>query len=137
MAANTSPVFEKDPISYGITYVNADSSPTKKDLVPTGGVPTEGSRVDQITITSDDTSARVIKFYDHDGSVSYLIGSVNVPTLAGTDGSTALVDAMTTLAPALGYITLMSGHKLQAENATTITAAKTVTIVARGGKFTA
>lgn len=137
MASNFQPVFEKLPYSNGVSYVNGDGSPVKKDLVPAADVPTEGLRIDQITITSDDTSARVIKFYDHDGTNSFLIGASNVPTLSGTDGSARAIDAISDLAPVLGYITLQSGHKLQAENVTTITAAKTLQLTARGGKFTA
>src|SRR4051794_21408096 len=133
MAANTSPVFEKDPFSSGVQYTNSDSAATKKDLVAAASVPTEGMRIDEITCCSTDTSTRIFKFYDHDGSTSFLMGAVSVTTLAGTDGATALIDAIPTLAPSTGYITLMTGHKLQVENVTQPTSAKQFDIIARGG----
>lgn len=137
MATNTAPKFTNAPYSVGVQYTNSDSAATKKDLVPAAAVPTEGMRIDEISLASTDTSNRVVKFYDHDGSTSFLIGAVSVTTLAGTDGATALVDAIPTLAPSLGYIELMTGHKLQAENVAQVTSAKQIDIVARGGKYTA
>lgn len=137
MAANTSPVFEKDPFSNGVTFTNSDSANTKKDAVAAATVPTEGLRIDHIILTSTETAnARVLAFYDHDGSTSFLIGSVNVPVNSGFDGTAPAIDAILTLAPTLGYITLMTGHKLQVENLTQPASGKTVTVTSRGGKYT-
>jgi hypothetical protein len=138
MASNTDPVFEKLPYSKGVTFTNADSANTKKDLVPAADVPAEGLRVDQISLTSTETAnARAFAFYDHDGSTSFLIGTVNVPVLSGFDGSAPLIDALPLLAPNLGYLMLMTGHKLEVENLTQPASGKTITAVARGGKLTA
>lgn len=138
MAANTSPVFEKDPHTESTSYTNSDSAATAKDLVAAASVPTEGLRIDQITLTSTETAtARVIQFFTHDGTSSWLIGSVNVPINSGFDGTAPAVDAMPMLSPVLGYFVIKTGHKLQVSNVTQVASGKTVSITARGGKLTA
>lgn len=138
MAANTSPVFEKDPYVVCSTFTNSSTANTNQDLVPAASVPTEGMRIDQVSLTSTETAnARVVAFWHHDGSTAYLIGSVNVPVNSGFDGSAATVEAMPYLAPVLGYFTIPTGHKLQISVTTQPAAGKTVTITARGGKLTA
>lgn len=137
MAANVDPVFAKEPYVKCQSYTNSDSAATKKDLVPAADVPTEGLRIDQISMTSTDTSARVIKFHQHDGSTTFLIGAVNVAIAAGSDGSAAMQDAILTLAPGTGFIMIPTGHKLQVENVAQVTSGKEIDIVARGGKLTA
>jgi hypothetical protein len=136
VAVNTSPKFETAPYAHSNSYTNADSANTKKDLVPAADVPTEGMRIDTIILTSTETAnARVLYFYDHDGSTSWLIGAVNVPLNSGFDGTVPIVDAIPSLAPSLGYLELMTGHKLQIENATQVASGKTVTATAHGGKY--
>lgn len=136
MAWNTSPIFEKEVYSAEAEYTNSDSALTKKTLISSGDVPTEGLRIDMISMFSTDTTAREIRFYKNDGSTDYPIGGVTVAIGAGT-GTVALQDAIQSLAPAVGYITLPTGYSLKVENQTQVTSAKTVDIVAQGGKFTA
>lgn len=138
MAANTNPVFENVPYVNSASYTNADAADTKKDLVPAADTPAEGLRIDSIVLTSTETAnARVVRFYEHDGANSILIGAINVPVNSGFDGSAAAVEAMNVLAPGVGYLLLPDAHKLQVENATQVAAGKTVAITARGGKLTA
>jgi hypothetical protein len=138
MAANTKPVFEKDPYSKSSTFTNSTTANTNQDLVPAADVPTEGLRIDEISLTSTETAnARVVSFWDHDGTTAFLIGSVNVPVNSGFDGSAPIIDAIPLLAPSTGYITLMTGHKLQIAVTTQPASGKTVTVTARGGKLTA
>lgn len=138
MATNTSPKFENAPYVKASTFTNASTANTNQDLVPSADVPTEGLRIDQISLTSTETAnARVVAFWHHDGSTAYLIGSVNIPVNSGFDGSAAMIDAIPTLAPTLGYIEIPTGHKLQISVTTQPASGKTVTVVARGGKYTA
>lgn len=138
MAANTSPVFEKDPYSKSSTFTNSTTANVLQDLVPAADVPTEGLRIDHLPMTSTETANdRVVSFWDHDGSTAYLMGSVTVLRNAGFDGTAATKDAMAELAPALGYLTVMTGHKIQIAVTTQPASGKTVTVTARGGKLTA
>lgn len=91
-----------------------------------------------IVITSDDTSNRIVQFWATISGTDYLIGSVVVPTLAGTDGVVAakqvLSDPLFSAAvlDALGnmVLPLETAIILKAKTTTTVTAAKTVTIYA-------
>jgi hypothetical protein len=130
MAANTSPIFELVPTDACVTIVPADASTLK--TVQTAG--SNGSRVDSIMISSNDTSAVNLAFYITLGGVDYYIGNVNVPIGAGYTTVTR-VDGMTTLAPLLGYLALAPSAILKANAVATVTAAKTVTIVAMGGDY--
>src|SRR5262249_58135881 len=98
MAVTATPVFVQTPKNTQITIVNADAS-SNKTLVTAG---TNGTKVTGITLCSDDTSARVVQIQITRSAVTILVGSVNVPTLAGTDGTTVGVDGMSsTLIPGL------------------------------------
>ena len=87
MATNTSPKFENAPYVKSNSYTNSDSANTKKDLVPAADVPTEGLRIDEISLTSTETAnARVLYFYDHDGSTkSYRFTREHAHELAPID----------------------------------------------------
>lgn len=93
-------------------------------------------KIESLYITSTDTSERVISFYIHTGSTSFLIGSIAVPASAGTDGVIARVNALTTLgtkgADDVPCIWLAIGSKLQAKAVVALTADKLVDIVGRG-----
>jgi hypothetical protein len=138
MATNTLPKFENAPYTKSTTFTNATTANALQDLVPAADVPTEGMRIDRIPITSTETaSARVVSFWDHDGATAYLIGSANIPVNSGFDGAAPVIDAISLLSPSLGYIELMTGHKLQIAVTTQPASGKTVTVTAQGGKYTA
>ena len=73
-----------------VTIVPADTTSLKTILT------TDGTfwRVTSISVCSDDTSNRTLSFYAGIGGTDYLIGSVTIPTLAGTDGAVAAVNVM-------------------------------------------
>lgn len=129
MAANTSPIFALTANLAEVTFVNADST-TPKDLVSAGS---DGTKVLGISCTSDDTSAVNMRVYIHDGSTAYLVGTVRVATLSGTDGAVAAVDLLQrTALPWLDVDSeffIPSGYKLQVAPLAAVTAAKTVTVV--------
>ncbi len=139
MAVTPTPVFPQAPVITPITIVNADAS--NKKTACTGG--TNGTKLVSLTATSDDTSNRIVQVYITRSATHYLFGSVNVPTLAGTDGSAAVVDLLNaTNIPGLPvdndgqrYLYLKNGDTLSVATTTTVTAAKTVTIVAISSDF--
>lgn len=135
MAANTSPIFVLTPNCKGVTFVNADST-TAKDLFVAGA---NGSRLASVSATTTDTSANNVKLLLYDGSTAWWAGTVNVPTLSGTDGSTAAVNLLTlSMCPWLnsdGSIVLPTGWKLQVAPLAAVTSAKTLTLVALGADY--
>lgn len=135
MAANTSPIFIATPNLAEVTFVNADGT-AAKDLVSAG---TDGSKVLAVACTSDDTSNVVLELYIHDGSTAYLVGTGEVPTLSGTDGSAPAVDLVNAVdlpwLDADGQFVLPTGYKLQVAPKTTVTSGKTVTVVCFAGDY--
>ena len=135
MAANTSPIFVLTMNNKGVTFVNADGT-SNKDLFVAGA---NGSRLASIAATTNDTSTNNVKISLYDGSTAWWAGTVAVPTLSGTDGSTAGVNLLSlSLCPWLnsdGSLTLPSGWKVQVAPLVAVTAAKTLTLVALGADY--
>lgn len=130
MAANTSPIFELTVKNAGVTIVPADT--TAKKTLYTGG--TNGSRIDQLAVSSTDTAAVTTMWYKNVGGTDYHIGDVVIPIGAGYT-TVALVDALATLEPTLGYLVLASGEILKVAALATVTAAKQVDLVAQLGDY--
>lgn len=135
MAANTAPIFVESANLAEVTFVNADST-TPKDLVSAG---TDGTKVFRINCTSDDTSTVNMKLFIHDGTTAYLLGTVAVATLSGTNGSAASVNLLdSSKIPSLdadGELFIPSGYKVQVAPLAAVTAAKTVTVVCFAGDY--
>jgi len=135
MAANVQPIFIDTPNLTEVTFVNADGTTPKTVFTAA----TDGSKLFSIACTSDDTSTRYAQVYIHDGTTAYLIGTVPVTTLAGTDG---IVPAVNLLDPAYvagldrdGELFLPTGYTVRVGPSVAITAAKTMTIVGVGGNY--
>lgn len=134
---STSPVFVGSVKTGLVQVVNADASALK--TVVTAG--SSGSRVTSLRATSDDTSARVVSVYKTRSGTSYLLGSMSVTALAGSDGAVVGIDLMSdTYLPGLPvdnngnhYIHLQSGDTLQVKTLTTVTSGKTVHVCAEYG----
>lgn len=136
MPANTTPIFPLTPMNSAVTVVNADGT-TVKTVLTAGS---NGARVDAISVCSDDTSDRKFYVYLNDGSTNYLVGTVNVPTLSGTDATTLPVDlisgAVLPWVDASGSLNLKASWKVNVGLTTgSVTAAKTVTFVASFGDY--
>lgn len=139
MAVSFNPVFVQTPKVTQITIVNADASNAKTAC--TAGA--NGTKVTGLQLCSDDTSARAIQIGITRSATFVLLGTVNVPTLAGTDGTTAAVNGFSaTLLPGLpvdndgqAYIFLESGDTLSIKSTTTVTAAKTVSATCVSANF--
>lgn len=130
MAANTSPIFEEVPKNEGVQFTSADTT-SKKTLVTAGA---DGTRIDSIPCSTNDTAAVNLAFYLSDGSTDFYIGNV---TLAAGSGYTtvARVDAIATLSPTLGYLTIENGWTLKLNCVATMTAAKTTDVATIGGDY--
>lgn len=130
MAQNTSPIFELVTTDKGVSFASGDT--TTKKSIQTGG--TNGTRIDSIMCSTDDTVTVNLAFYINDTVTDFYIGNVNLPIGSGYT-TVSRVEAMATLSPALGYLVLPSGYILKANCVATMTAAKTTTVVAMGGDY--
>jgi hypothetical protein len=130
MAAGTKPIFEQVP-ALGLVQIAPADTTTKKTLV-TGA--TEGTRVDAISVCSNDTAAVTLMFYVTVSGVDYFLGAVGVPIGSGYT-TVPKIAAMATLAPDLGYLWIPSGAVLKVAALATVTAAKVVDVVATAGDY--
>ena len=130
MAASTSPIFEAAVRVLGIQLAIGDTT-TPKSF---GTIGANGSRIDSIMCSTNDTAAVNLAFYLNDGSTDHYIGVVAVPIGSGYT-TVARVEAMSILSPSLGYLVVPSGYTLKAGCVATMTTAKTTDVVAMGGDY--
>lgn len=129
------PIFPDTIKTVGLDIENADGT-TAQTLLTAGS---NGARVNNISVISDDTSAVILDVYYNDGATDFRIGAITVPTLAGTDGSTPSVSLLNnTDLPFLGedlslFIEATKLIKIAPQSA--VTAAKKVSIVAQYGDY--
>src|SRR6185369_10310379 len=109
MAANTDPIFPKIP-SLGLpkTFTSADT--TTKKTIASGD--TDGTRIDSIWCTSDDTALINLMFYLGISGTDYHIGNVPITISAGYL-AVPKIDAMPYLSGILGFLVLPSGVDLK------------------------
>lgn len=122
-----------------MTVTSADGT-TKKSLAT--GV-AAGTRIKSLIATSDDTVARVFQLIKTVSAVDYILGEINIPIGAGTDGATAAVDVFAgTLLKGLQtdgiskWIELANGTSLALRPKVAVTAGKTIYFTAEAGDFT-
>lgn len=130
MPANTSPIFELTPTVKSVQFTSADT--TAKKSIQTGG--TNGTRIDSIMCSTNDTTLVDLAFYINDTVTDYYIGNVRLAIGSGYT-TVVRVDAIATLAPLTGFLQLPSGYILKANCVATMTAAKTTDVAAMGGDF--
>ena len=134
----TSPTFVSVPKNPTVSFVNADGT-TFKTLMSAG---TNGSRIDTVFASNTDTSnAYVLQLAIQKSGVDYVIGEVNVPLGAGTNGSTKSVAVLnTTDLPGLAYVEtgslyLENGATLRARVKTAAAGGNSVQLVGIGGDY--
>jgi hypothetical protein len=94
------------------------------------------SDVKAILVTSNDTAAINLSLYITRGGVDYLLGCVNIPIAAGTNGTVPGIDLLAAAGMAglpldtVGkrYIPMKTGDTLKVGPIVTMTAAKTCTV---------
>ena len=119
-----------------VTFVNADGT-TAKTLLTAGA---NGTWVSGLAGTTNDTSANNVAISLNDGSTSYLVGTVRLATLSGTDGAANAISLLNTTAlPWLKLdpagnpgLFLKAGWTLKVNPLVAVTAAKTLTLLAKG-----
>ena len=121
-----------------MSFVNADGT-TKKTIHTAGAT---GSKVVTVVATSTDTVARTAQVWLTRSAVSYLLGSVVIATLAGTDGATATAGLLpASLLPlptdndGQRYLFMVSGDTLQVGMTVAVTAAKEIDVLCIAADF--
>jgi hypothetical protein len=120
-----------------VQIVNADSTNWKTVYTAAAA-----AKLVSVGACSDDSSSRVIQVSILRSATNYIIGAVSVPTLAGTDGSTAAVDLIGSLSPQLPldtdgqhYLLLHSGDVVQVKATASVTSGKIVHVTATAAEF--
>ena len=133
--ANTTPIFQKNPLLAVLELTDADASDVT--VLATAGA--EGALIDNISVTSDDTADIVMELFIRDTAVDYKIGEVTIPAGAGTDSALASANLLNaTQLPflqAAGGLPLGAGQSLAVACKATMTAAKVCYLVAFGGDY--
>lgn len=131
MAANVTPLFVLTPVNAGVQLTSANT--TAKVTILTAGA--NGTRIDGILVSTNDTTAVNLAFYVGDGTTDHYIGNVLVPIGSGYT-TVVRVDAMTILQPVnVPALILLAGYTLKCNAVTTMTAVKVADIVAMGGSY--
>lgn len=135
MAANINPIFPASVVGYTQTFVNADGT-TKKTIFTAGA---NGSRMDNVSITSTDTVALSFNVYVNDGTSDILVGTVSVPIGAGNSASTPPMSLLTSAnfpwLPSSLSTFLKTGWTVKMAAVSAVTATKQVSVVSLGGDY--
>lgn len=135
----TLPVLPQSVRTLPVTLVNGDGTTAKTLFTADGTL----NRIEALNVTSDDTSNRVLQVLLTVGATDYLLGSVTIPTLAGTDGVVAAVNVLASslfqgaITDAYGnrVLPLDTGVVVKVKAPVAITSAKTMTITAIVTKY--
>lgn len=139
MAKQTSLFLPVGANNNSVTIVNADGT-SLKTLFTAGA---NDSDVKSIVATSSDTVQRNLSVYVTRGGTDYLLGTVPIYALSGTDGAATTIDVFTNafltglLIDNVGkyYMSLKSGDVLKVGVIVAVTAAKTITVSAFGQDY--
>ena len=135
----TQPQFPGSVKTSAVEIENADGT-SFKTLFTAGA---SGSRIESISATNSDSgTAYVLQLAVQSGTIDYVIGEVNVPAGAGTDGSTKAVDVLNqTDLPWLRddgvrpYLYLANGDVLRVRVKAAVSSGQKVQLFAQAGDF--
>jgi hypothetical protein len=131
----TSPSFATTVNTAGLTLNNA--SGTSGSTLFTPG--SSGSVVEAISITSTDTTSRIVIFYVTISATDYVIGRITLPAATASIPTVVAngldTSVLTYVNPNDPKLVLKNGAVLKAKMEATITSGKQVDIVVYGGDF--
>lgn len=123
------PTYPSGVAAIAATFVDTDGTNWKTIYDNSSSAPV---RVEALTLCSDNASAVNLQLGIEVSGSTYLLGTVRVAALAGTDGAAAAVFPLLTLgavAPdAIRVLHIPPGAKLRARPLATVSATKTVTV---------
>lgn len=125
--------------AFGVTFANVDGT-TLKTLYT---VPADDANLLQLSITSSDTAARDLMLYINVGGTDILIGHIDIPASAGSNGIVVAVDGLNNALPALvddttinKYLPLKGGTILKAGMLSAVTTATQINVYGLVGDYT-
>lgn len=143
MPVTSTPAFAQ-AIAVGVAKIVTADTTTLKTILTAGA---NGTLIDSILVSSDDSSTRDFQLWTTLSAVDYLLATVSIPANSGFSGSVSLVSLLdnarfgTSTAPSGLQITDPNGNKLlrlkageilKAKVLVSVTAAKTVYVRASG-----
>lgn len=140
MAVTSTPIFAQTLKAWGANITPANT--TANVTIVTGG--TDGSQVTSLVVATTDTAVSNIVFSLFDGTNYYQLGYINIPANSGNASLTsAPVDVFRNMffpgiqVDAVGNKSLIvpAGWSLVGRMIATITATKTLSVVAQGGDY--
>ena len=139
MSVTPTPVFPQT-IKNGVVQIqNSDASNLK--TIYTAG--TNGSAVENLTVSSTDTASRDLQLSFLVGGTTYILGTLSIPANSGfTNAVPSVAILFSTQFPHMSvdangncYLYLASGTTLQAKTLTTVTTAKIISIICQAGDY--
>jgi hypothetical protein len=139
MAVTATPIFPQTITNGLVQIANADAQNLK--TIYTAG--TNGSKIENILVSSTDSSARDVQFSIVASAVTYIIGTISIPANSGNTNALPVINVLgNSQIPSLSrdsngnyYLYLSNGSVLKASALTTVTAAKVISIFAQGGDY--
>lgn len=144
---NQEPSQLHDTVGARITIQNADGTAYKNVLAAAAGDNSKEAHVYSITVTSDDTVSRDLRFAISDGTNDVEQGDISIAANSGFAVSTPPIQVVANrTVPAISrvfkdirgnwFVVLRPGDTLKVKAVTTVTAAKTIAVTAMGWNFT-
>lgn len=139
MAKSTALPLPQNANNQSVTFTNADTNAAK--LAFTAG--SNDSNIKGLIACTDDTAAINLRIYITRSSVDYLLGTIRIPTLSGTDGAAPGIDLLNASGMAglpldsVGkrIIPMKTGDTLRLACLATMTAAKTLWVSVLGEDY--
>jgi hypothetical protein len=140
MPVTATPIFPQT-ITTGVTQILPADTTTLKTLFTAGA---NGSKIDNILVTSTDTGAKDLQLVVTISAVDYIVGTFTVPANTGNTNSTVTLNALAhpQLFNALNVdnngnrcLFLATGAVLRVKSIATVTATRVISLIAQGGNF--
>lgn len=139
MAVTATPIFPQALNVTPQTIVNGDGT-TAKTVFTAGS---NGSKLEVMNISSTDTSNRDVAIYLTRSAVNYLLTTIKILANSGNNNAIPATDCMKNAQiPSLSidaagnrFLLLKSGDTVSVAATTTVTAAKTITIITNGADY--
>lgn len=139
MSGTATPIFPQAVKNWAAQILPADT--TTKITLLTGG--TNGSKLETLTVSSTDTSARDLLLWLTSGGTDYLLTTVSIPASSGSTNALPAVDMLRSAQiPGLSFdangnriMYVANGAVLKMSVGVTVTAAKAVQAFGCGGDF--
>lgn len=140
MAGTATPIFQQSIKNGAVQIANSDASNLKTIVTPG----TNGSKVENLLVTSTDSSARDLQLIVTKGGVDYILGTISVPANTGNTNGVTPINFFAH-ANMLNYLNvdnngnrflfLENGSVLKAKTLTTVTSTRVLNLFAQYGDY--